>query len=382
MSYLLIDEDQQSLVDLIHDYLTANLDPNVEEIDENSEFPMEVAKGLGELGFYGIDVPEEYGGCGFSVQTLCHLREAIAYHDAGFASSFSSQTFGFKPVLLEGTKEQLEEFGTRCAEGDFWAMSITEPQSGSDAGNCKTKAKKDGDDYVISGNKCFVTNGGVSDLYTVVCRTSEDTPGTHDGISLFIIERDSKGLMVGKHENKMGIRASNTTDLALDEVRVPARNMVGKEGTGFATIMKMLARTRPTGMAPAVGVGQRALDYAISYCQEREAFGKKIGKFEGLQFKLADMEMKLQACRSQLQYAAKLVDNGVYDTLVGSATKCFVSEQILDITIQAQQIYGGYGYSKEYPMEKLVRDARIYSIFEGSSEIQRYIMGRTLVGRL
>ena len=383
MGYLLMNEDQKSIVKLIHEFLGKNLDPIVAELDEKSEFPIEIARELGEMGFYAITIPEEYGGAGFDPQTLCHISEALGYHDGGFAASFSAQSFGFAPMNVAGSEEQKKEYCARLAEGEFWSLSITEPQSGSDAGNVRTKAVKDGDDYIISGNKCFVTNGGFADMYTVVVRTSEDSkPGKRDGISLFVIEKDMPGVAVGKHEDKMGMRLSNTTDLAFDEVRVPKRNMIGPEGTGFETIMKSLARTRPTGMAPAVGVAQRALDLSIDYCREREAFGKKIGKFEGLQFKLADMEMKLQCSRSQLQYAAELMSRGNYDTLVGSSTKLFVSEAALDITIQAQQIYGGYGYSKEYPLEKLVRDARLFSIFEGTSEIQRFIIGSTLVGRL
>lgn len=303
-----------------------------------------------------------------------------AYHDAGFTNTFSAQTFGWKPVLLAGTEEQKKYWGQRLADGAFWAMCITEPQSGSDAGNCKTKAVKDGDEYVITGGKTFITNGGVSDLYTVTCST-DPSKGKH-GISLFIVERDRPGVSVGKHEDKMGIRSSNTTDVVFDEVRVPADHMIGAEGTGFKTLMKMLSRTRPTGVAPAVGVAQRALDLAIEYSRTRLSFGQPIGKLEGIQFKLADMEMKLQCCQSQLAYSAALVDKGIYDTLVGSCTKCFVSEAVLDICLQAQQIYGGYGYSKEYPLEKLVRDARIFSIYEGSSEIQRYIIGKTLVGKI
>ena len=382
MGYLLMTEDQKSLVELIHEFLEKRLDPIVAELDVKSEFPIEIARELGEMGFYGITLDEKYGGAGLDPQTLVHICEAMGYHDGGFATSFSAQTFGLNPLNVAGTEEQFQEFATRCGEGAFWSLCITEPQSGSDAGNVKTKAKKDGDDYVLSGSKCFVTNGEIADLYTVVARTGEDTPGKRDGISIFIVERDMPGVAVGKHEDKMGMRLSNTTDVALDEVRVPKKNMIGPEGTGFKTIMKSLARTRPTGMAPAVGVAQKALDLAVQYCREREAFGKKIGKFEGLQFKLADMEMKLQCSRSQLQYAAELVSRKVFDPLVGSSTKLFVSESALDICIQAQQIYGGYGYSKEYPMEKLVRDARLFSIFEGTSEIQRFILGSTLVGRL
>ena len=213
--------------------------------------------------------------------------------------------------------------------------------------------------------------------------TCSTDPGKgNKGISLFIVERDREGVSVGKHEDKMGIRTSNTTDVVFDSVRVPAENMIGAEGSGFKTLMKMLSRTRPTGVAPAVGVAQRALDLAIDYSRTRLSFGQPIGKLEGIQFKLADMEAKIQACQAQLAYSAALVDKGIYDTLNGSSTKLFVSEAVLDITLQAQQVYGGYGYSKEYPLEKLVRDARIFSIYEGSSEIQRYIIGKTLVGKI
>ncbi len=378
--YLLMTKDQEDLVAMVHDFMEKKVDPYVAQWDKDSHCPMDEVKELMELGFWGIDVPEQYGGAGLDVETIMYIRMAMAYHDAGFANTFSAQTFGWKPVLLAGTEEQKQKWGRRLAKGAFWAMCITEPQSGSDAGNCKTKAVKDGDEYVITGGKTFITNGGLSDIYTVTCCT--DPAKGNKGISLFIVERDRKGVSVGKHEDKMGIRTSNTTDVVFDEVRVPAENMIGAEGTGFKTLMKMLSRTRPTGVAPAVGVAQRALDLAIEYSRTRLSFGQPIGKLEGIQFKLADMEAKIQACQAQLAYSAKLVDQGIYDTLNGSSTKLFVSEAVLDITLQAQQVYGGYGYSKEYPLEKLVRDARIYSIYEGSSEIQRYIIGKTLVGKI
>ena len=378
--FQLMTKDQEDLVAMVHDFMEKKVDPYVDQWDRESHCPMEEVRELMDLGFWGIDVPEEYGGAGLDVTTIMYIRQAMAYHDAGFTNTFSAQTFGWKPVLLAGTEEQKKYWGQRLADGAFWAMCITEPQSGSDAGNCKTKAVKDGDEYVITGGKTFITNGGVSDLYTVTCST-DPSKGKH-GISLFIVERDRPGVSVGKHEDKMGIRSSNTTDVVFDEVRVPADHMIGAEGTGFKTLMKMLSRTRPTGVAPAVGVAQRALDLAIEYSRTRLSFGQPIGKLEGIQFKLADMEMKLQCCQSQLAYSAALVDRGIYDTLVGSCTKCFVSEAVLDICLQAQQIYGGYGYSKEYPLEKLVRDASIFSIYEGSSEIQRYIIGKTLVGKI
>lgn len=331
--YQLMTRDQEDLVEMVHAFMRKEVDPYVAEYDEKGICPIDTVRKLMDLGFWGIDVPEEYGGAGLDVTTIMYIREAMAYHDAGFANTFSAQTFGYKPVLLSGTEEQKKKWGERLANGSFWSMCITEPQSGSDAGNCKTKAIKDGDEYVLTGGKCFVTNGGISDIFTVTAAT--DPSKGSKGISLFIIERDMRGVSVGKHENKMGIRTSNTTEIALDEVRVPAENMIGPENSGFKTIMKMLSRTRPTGVAPAVGVAQRALDLALEYSRTRLSFGQPIGKLEGIQFKLADMEMKLQCCRSQLAYSAALVDRGIYDTLVGSCTKCFVSEAVLDICLQA-----------------------------------------------
>ncbi|MBS1401570.1 MAG: acyl-CoA dehydrogenase [Oscillospiraceae bacterium] len=379
-TYQLMTQEQQDIVEMLHAFLSKELDPFVSEYDEKGICPVDTVRKLMDLGFCAIDVPEEYGGAGIDVTTLMYIREAIAYHDAGFANTFSAQTFGWKPVYLAGTEEQKRNYGRRLANGEFWSMCITEAQSGSDARNCKTRAEADGDAYIINGTKSFVTNGGIADLYTITACTGENN-GKKE-ISLFIVDRNTPGVTVGKHENKMGIRSSNTTEVAFHNVRVSADSMIGEKGSGYRTIMKMLARTRPTGVAPAVGVAQRALDLAIDYSRKRKSFGRPIGTLEGIQFKLADMEMKLQCCQSQLAYAATLVDQGIYDTLIGSCTKCFVSEAVLDICIQAQQIYGGYGYSKEYPLEKLVRDARIYSIYEGSSEIQRYVIGRALVGKI
>lgn len=378
--YQLMTQEQKDIVEMLHEFLEKELDPYVAEYDEKGICPVETVRKLMRLGFCAIDVPEEYGGAGLDVATLMYIRQAMAYHDAGFANTFSCQTFGWKPVYLAGTEEQRRYYGKRLANGEFWSMCMTEAQSGSDARNIRTRAIRDGNEYIINGTKSFVTNGGVADLYTITAWTSE-TNGRKD-ISLFVIDRNTPGVSVGKHENKMGIRSSNTTEVSFNQVRIPVEQRIGEEGSGTATLAKVLSRTRPTGVAPAVGVAQRALDFAIDYSRKRISFGKPIGKLEGIQFKLADMEMKLQCCQSQLAYAAALVDQGIYDTVVGSCTKCFVSEAVLDICLQAQQIYGGYGYSKEYPLEKLVRDARIFSIYEGSSEIQRYVIGRALVGRL
>lgn len=380
MKYELITDEQKDLVGLVHQILEKELDPKVAELDEKGEFSMEVYNKLGEAGFWAMDVPEEYGGVGLDCVTTCLVREALGYHDAGFASSFSASTFGIKPVLLFGTEEQKKEYGDRLAQGQISAQLITEPQSGSDMGKMLCKAVKDGDDYVISGTKCFTTNGGLANIYTVAAST--DPSQGKNGISLFIVDRNTPGVSVGKEENKLGIRCSNTTDVAFDDVRIPAKNLIGEEGKAFGYLGTLLARTRPTGMAPALGVGQRAIDLAVEYSRIRETFGQKIGRRQAIQFKIADMECKLQAARAQLLYNAQVIDNGNYDTTLGSITKVVVSENVFDVCYEAVQIYGGYGYSREYPVEKLFRDARIYSIFEGTNEIQRQIIGRSLVGSI
>lgn len=382
LDYQLMTEDQQSLVEMIHDFMSKEMPPElVEKNDREAHFSMDVARKLGELGFYAMDVPEEYGGAGFDCVTIMHIREAMGYYCAGFANSFVGQSFGYKAVLLYGTEEQKKEYGARLANGEFWATAYTEPQGGSDAVNTRTKAVRDGDDYILNGTKSFITNGGFSELFTVSAVTGE-TNLRGEGISLFIVERDFPGVSVGKHEDKMGIRASNTTEVIFQDVRVPAKNLIGPENSGYQSMMKMLARTRPTGCATGLGVARRAIDLATEYSRQRVTFGKPIGKHQGIQFKLADMAIRLATARSQMIYNATLVDQGIYDTVIGSITKTYASEAILQICLDAQQIYAGYGYSKEYPLEKLVRDARIFAIFEGPNEVQRWIIGNRLVGKI
>ncbi len=384
-TYDFMTEDQKSLVDLVHEILTATLDDRVAELDEKGEFPWDVYNELGKAGFWAMDVPEEYGGLGLDTVTTCLVREALGYHDAGFACAFSASTFGIKPVLLFGSEEQKKAYGAKLAEGMISAQMLTEAQSGSDVFNMRTTAVKDGDEYVINGRKTFVTNGGLAGIYTVGAVTSPADPANgmkRPDISLFIVDRDTPGVSVGKEENKMGIRLSNTTDVVFDNVRIPAANLIGEEGQGMLYVSTCLARTRPTGMAPALGLGQKALDLAVEYARTRETKGAPIGMLQAIQFKLAEMQMNLMVSRSQLLYNAQVIDSGVYNTPMGSVTKAFVAEAMMSVCDQALQIFGGYGYSREYPVEKLFRDARIFSIFEGTDEIQRQIIGRALVGKL
>ena len=382
-----LSKQQQMVQKMYREFAENEVKPLAKKVDAEEYFPKETVEKMGKLGMMGIYFPTSVGGAGGDVLSYVMAVEELSKVCGTTGVIVSAHTsLCAAPIYENGTPEQKAKYLPKLCSGEWLgAFGLTEPGAGTDAQGQQTIAKEEDDCWVLNGSKIFITNAGYADVFIVIAVTDHvlDKKGRPTKLcSAFIVERTDPGFSVGKAEDKMGIRSSNTTDVVFDEVRVPADHMIGAEGTGFKTLMKMLSRTRPTGVAPAVGVAQRALDLAIEYSRTRLSFGQPIGKLEGIQFKLADMEMKLQCCQSQLAYSAALVDKGIYDTLVGSCTKCFVSEAVLDICLQAQQIYGGYGYSKEYPLEKLVRDARIFSIYEGSSEIQRYIIGKTLVGKI
>ena len=324
-------------------------------------------------------IPEEYGGPGFDLQTLSLIREEFGRVDCGFAVSFGAATVGFKQVLAGGNEQQKQAMAKRLLNGEISAMCITEPQSGSDVAGTKTKAVRSGDEYIINGTKTFITNGGLANVYIVVAVTNPDLGSR--GLSCFIVERDAPGVSVGKEENKMGIRLSNTTDVIFQNVHVPVENRIGEEGDGFKIVMKALEKSRPICIAPLIGMAQRAIEIAAEYCRVRTPYGKPIGKLQGIQFKIADMEIQLQTARAIMMYAAKVADEGKPISCLGSISKTYVSEAAFTIIDEALQILGGYGYSKEYPIEKMLRDVRVYRIFEGTNEVQRQIIGKTVIGK-
>ena len=376
MAYL-ISEEAQDLLQDVKNFCDKEVVEQCKAYDVSGEWPKEIYDKAIEQGYQALEVPEEFGGPGLSRVDVAALIEQMAIADAGFATTISASGLGMKPVLIAGSKELKQRACDLILEGGFGAFCLTEPGAGSDAGAGKTTAVKDGDEYVLNGTKCFITNGGIADIYTVAASTSPELGSA--GISLFIVDRNTPGVSVGKEEDKLGIRTSNTTDVIFQDVRIPATNLIGEENKGFAISQKLLARTRPTGMASALGVAQRALDLAVDYAQQRVTFGKPIASRQAIKFKLADMEIRLQTARAQLFYNAQLIDKGIYDGMLGSVTKTCVSEMVFDVANQALQIFGGYGYSREYPVEKLLRDARIFSLFEGTNEIQRMIIGGTLV---
>lgn len=367
--YYLLTEDQLGLQEMVRDFARKELAPVVKECDEQSRFPMEVYKKLCKLGVNGMFVPEKYGGSDLDVMTICVIREELSKVDPGFCVALGSNGLAFMPVRLAGTDEQIKLFSDTIMNGGFCAYALTEPAGGSDAGHPMTTAVKKDSGWVINGRKCFISNGPLADLYVVFAATDKSL-GTK-GVTAFIVERGRDGVSVGKHEDKMGIRSSETCDVVFDDVSVPADHMLGKENEGFRLAMQTLNRTRPLGASSAVGIMQACVDISTEYAKTRVVFGKPIAKMQAIQFMLADMEMKTIASRQMTYYAARLVDGGIVDPGIGASTKCFVSDNAVAVATDAIQVLGGYGYSRDYPVEKLLRDAKIFQIFEGTNQIQR-----------
>lgn len=375
-SYLL-SEDQISLQAMVREFGKKEIIPNAAQFDDKGSYTQEAfQKGL-EMGLHLMEIPEKYGGMGLDHLTEIVLREELGYADAGFAITMGGNGLGYTPLTIAGTDEQIKHFADVVTQGAVSAFALTEAGGGSDvAGNCTT-AVKAGDEYVINGTKTFITNGDVAQIYTVFASTDK-TMGTK-GMSAFMVDRDTPGIMIGSHENKMGIRSSHTVEMAFEDVRVPAKNLIGKEGNGFKIAMMTLDRTRPSGVSAAVGIMQRAIDECIKYSKERVVFGKPICKHQAVAFMIADMEIKCQAARQMVRHCGTLMDSGIYDSVVGSIAKTFASDCAVQVTTDAVQVLGGYGYSKEYPVEKLMRDAKIYQIFEGTNQIQRIVISGNLL---
>ena len=377
MGYL-ISEDGRELLKDVKDFCDNEIREQVKEYDESGEWPKDIFDMAVEMQLSMMDVPEEYGGLGLSHIDQAAIVEEIAKADAGIAVTLNGNGLALKPVLIAGNEEQKQKCCDIIMNGGWGAFALTEPDAGCDAGNSKTTAVRDGDDYVISGRKCFITNAQVADFFVVTAMTDK-TLGTK-GMSAFLVYKGTPGLSVGNHENKMGIRTSITSDLILDDVRIPAENRLGEEGTGFYTAMKTLDLARMWCAVIGVGICQRCVDEAAVYSQQRVTFGKPIWKHQAIQFMLADMEIRTQAARSLCAQSITLADMGVPFTTEASAAKCFTGDSAVKNALDAIQIFGGYGYSREYPVEKLLRDAKIFQIFEGTNEVQRMVIGRNVVG--
>ncbi|KAF5077730.1 Acyl-CoA dehydrogenase [anaerobic digester metagenome] len=375
MSFILTDT-QKDLRCMVRDFVKTEVIPNASEWDRKGEFPEETFKKAAEMGLTTMSLPEELGGAGLGAKESVIISEELGYGDAGFAVSIGSCNLGVKPVFLGGNDQQKAIAAEVLCSGGKTAFCLTEPDAGSNAAAVRTTAVKDGNEYIINGSKCFITNGAIADMYTIFATIDKEKGAK--GICCFLVERDRKGISVGKEEDKMGIRSSNTSSVMFDDVRIPVDNLVGEEGIGYKLAMKTLAHTRPSGNSAAVGVMQRAIDLSVKYALERKTFGEPIIKNQGIQFMLADMEIMAQASRAMVWQAATMLDEGIVDASYGACTKAFSGDAAMKVTTDAVQIFGGYGYSREYPVEKLMRDAKIYQIFEGTNQIQRMVIAGNL----
>ncbi len=376
MSDILLTEAQKDLQAMFRDFARKEIMPIAAEYDEKGEFPKEVFKKAVDMGLTTMGLPEEFGGSGEGSLTGSLLSEELGYADAGFASAVGACNLATIPIMMGGNKEQKQMAADVLLQGGMAAFCLTEAAAGSDAASLTTTAVKDGDTYIINGSKAFITNGGVADLFTVFATV--DRSLGHKGIAAFMVPRNLPGISIGKEENKMGIRLSNTTEVVFEDVRIPASYLVGDIGKGLKLALGTLNRTRGQGAAAAVGLAQRALDEAIRYSKQRVTFGKPICKQQAIQFMMADMDIRTEASRQLVRHACRMVDLGVVDARQGSIAKTFAGDSAVQTALDAIQILGGYGYSREYPVEKLLRDAKIYQIFEGTNQIQRM----TIAGHL
>ncbi|MEV8286689.1 acyl-CoA dehydrogenase family protein [Streptomyces niveus] len=376
-------EEHDMLRDAVRALSEAKIAPFAAEVDEEARFPQEALDALVAADLHAVHVPEEYGGAGADALATVIVIEEVARVCASSSLIPAVNKLGSLPVVLSGGEDLKKKYLGPLAKGDgMFSYCLSEPDAGSDAGGMKTKAVRDGDSYVLNGVKRWITNAGVSEYYTVMAVTD---PGLRTkGISAFVVEKGDEGVSFGAPEKKLGIKGSPTREVYLDNVRIPADRLIGAEGTGFATAMKTLDHTRITIAAQALGIAQGALDYASGYVKERKQFGKPVADFQGVQFMLADMAMKLEAAR-QLTYSAAARSQRVSDggdkehlTFFGAAAKCFASDVAMEITTDAVQLLGGYGYTRDYPVERMMRDAKITQIYEGTNQIQRIVMARNL----
>jgi butyryl-CoA dehydrogenase len=375
-----LSEEQLMLKELCGKIAEEKIRPISREYDEKEEFPISVIKELARADLFRICIPEEYDGMGGGLLELCIATEEISRVDGGVAASYAASFLGMFPILLFGTEEQKKKYLPQIASGEkLAAFCLTEPEAGSDASAVKTTAKKEGDFYIINGTKHFITNGGDADIYTVIAVT--DRKKGPRGMSAFIVEKGTKGFEFGKKEEKMGIRASSTRELIFNDVKVPRDNLLGnKEGIGFIATMKTFDQSRPGVAAQAVGIAQGALEMAIEYAHRRIQFGRPISSFQGIQWMLADMATKIEAARSLVYSVARMIDSGKKDVGGASAScKLFASDVAMEVTTSAVQIFGGYGYMREYGVEKFMRDAKITQIYEGTNQIQKNIIALNLI---
>ncbi|MCC6128294.1 MAG: acyl-CoA dehydrogenase family protein [Acidobacteria bacterium] len=375
-----LSEEQQSLQDLARKFAKEEIIPKAAHHDETGEFPREIARKAWELGLMNTHIPAEYGGLGLSVLDGCIITEELAYGCTGIATAMEANALASAPVIVAGNDEQKKEFlGRLSAEPVFAAYCVTEPGAGSDVAGIRTTAKLVGGEYVLNGSKMWITNGGVASWYFVLAYT--DVSKKHRGMSGFLVPADLPGISVGKKEMNLGQKASDTRAINFEDVKIPAKYLLGKEGDGFKIAMSAFDHTRPPVAAGAVGLARRAMDEAVKYAQERKTFGVPIAAHQAISFMIADMAKDIDAGRLLVWHAAWAIDNGRRNTKFAAMAKSFCADMAMRVATDAVQVLGGYGYSKEYPVEKLMRDAKIYQIYEGTSQIQRLIIAKEIFER-
>ena len=378
MDYLLTDE-QKMIKDLAHKIAEEKIRPVAAKYDISEEYPWDVLKVMAESDMFGLFIPEEYGGLGTSIMNLSLATEEFSRACGGIAVCYAASALGTFPIVLFGNDEQKKEYLPDLASGKkVAAFAITEPEAGSDASGIKTVARKEGDHYILNGLKHFITNGGDAETYVVIAMTNKEKGAR--GASAFIVEKGTPGFTFGKKEDKFGIRASSTRELIFTDCKIPAKNLLSKEGMGFIVTMRTFDMSRPGVAAQALGIAQGALELAVKYVRERVQFGKPISSFQGIQWMLADMATEVEAARALVYSCARMVDAGVKDVAKESAmAKMYASDVAMKVTVDALQLFGGYGYMKDYPIEKYVRDAKITQIYEGTNQVQRSIIALQLI---
>lgn len=375
-------EEQQMIQKLARDFARNEIAPNAEHYDRTHEYPWPIVRKAQELGLTSMSIPEEYGGLGFSLFEECLVAEELAWGCSGISTAIGVNSLGMLPILIAGTDEQKQTYGGRMADGELCAYCVTEPEAGSDVAGIKTTAVRQGDHYLLNGGKTFITGATNANFYTVLAYTApesrEDMKRRYNGMSFFVVHRDWEGVSVGKPFHKMGQHASDTAEVIFDNVKVPAANRLGEEGQGFLITMQVFDRSRPSVAAGAVGVAQRALDEAIRYAKERTTMGKPIWQHQVIGHMIADMAIQVEAARMLVWKSAWAVDCGERNTTTAAFAKAYAADMAMKVTTDAVQVFGGYGYMAEYPVEKLMRDIKIYQIYEGTSQIQRNIIVREL----
>ncbi len=372
-------EEQQQLVDTAREFAKTEIAPAAGQLDEDAKFPTDICQKAWETGLMNCEIPEADGGLGLSCLSHCLILEELSWGCLGINTTIAGNSLGSMPLILAGTAEQKKTYlGRLLAKPIFAAYCCSEPDAGSDVAGMKSRYRKVGDEFVLTGQKRWITNGGVADFYTVFAR-AEGTD-RHKGITCFVVDRNTPGVSVGKKENKMGQRASNTTDVIFEDVKLGRSQVIGGEGDGFKLAMRTFDRTRPWIAAGAAGAMRRCLEESRAYALERKTFGVPIAQHQAIQFMLADMAVAHESTQLLYQKAAWSIDNGRIDSIVSSYAKAHGADAAMQVATNAVQIFGGYGYTKDYPVEKIMRDVKLLQIYEGTSQIQRMVIARHVLG--